>query len=142
MLLLTEKIILKYTRFYHDLSGYYMVFIIYIAALTLMRKNLCVSFQVNVTRKRGLPKPKFLYENFFPSPTLSYTITYKQNYFFAVQKSLRILKPLRVFNDRVLFRVLSDNVLFRFLSDGIFCRFFSDRVLFMVLIAGSPLSPR
>ena len=86
MLLLTEKIILKYTRFYHDLSGYYMVFIIYIAALTLMRKNFCFSFQVNVTRKRGLRKSKFLYENFSPSPTLPYTITLKPKIVFRGAK--------------------------------------------------------
>ena len=86
MLLLTEKIILKYTRFYHDLSGYYMVFIIYIAALTLMRKNFCFSFQVNVTRKRGLPKPKFLYENFSPSLTLSCAVTKNLKRVFAGAK--------------------------------------------------------
>ena len=40
--------------------------------------------------------------------------------FFVTQKSLRVLKFLRVFSDRVLFRFLIDGILFRVLSDRVF----------------------
>ena len=72
-------------------------------------------------------------KSFSASPTLSYTITKKPIKIFAAQNSLRVLKLLKVFCNRVLFRVLSDSVFFRFLSDLVFFRCLSDRVLFMVL---------
>ena len=65
---------------------------------------------------------KFLYENFPPSPTLSYTITKKPKQKFCA-KVIECHKTPESLSDRVLFRVLSDNVLFRFFSDWIFFRF-------------------
>ena len=47
-----------------------------------------------------------------------------------MQKSLRVLKLLWIFIDRVVFRCHSDSVLFRFFIDMILFRVLSDRVLF------------
>ena len=47
-----------------------------------------------------------------------------------VQKSLRVLKLLWIFIDRVVYRFHSDSVLFRFFIDRILFRVLSDRVLF------------
>ena len=76
-LLLTEKIMLNYSGFYQGLSGYYMVFMNYIAALTLTRKTILFQFLSDCGVKGRPSKAKVLYENFSPSPTLSYTITKK-----------------------------------------------------------------
>ena len=50
-----------------------------------------------------------------------------------MQKSLRVLKLLRILIDRVLFSVFRDSALYTFLSDCVFFRFLIDRVLSMVL---------
>ena len=63
-MLLTKKFICNYSDFYQDLSGYYIVFMNYIAALTLTT-------------------PQFLSENFSISPTLLYTITKKPKIVFC-----------------------------------------------------------
>ena len=49
--------------------------------------------------------------------------------FFAMQKSLRVLKLLKVLLG-VLFRFHSDRALFRFLSDRVLLRVLSDRIFF------------
>ena len=54
----------------------------------------------------------------------------RQKEFFAVKKSLRVLKLLRIITDRVLFRFLNDMVLYRFLSDGVLLKVLSHRVIF------------
>ena len=72
-----------------------------------------------------------------------------------VQKSLRVLKLLRVLSDRVLFKFLSVDissrlsvigsfvrfsvmsVFFRYISEWVFFRFFSDSVLFESSVLGS-----
>ena len=56
-----------------------------------------------------------------------------QKEFFTAQKTLRIMKLLRVLSDRVILRVLSDRFLFCFLSDWVSFRFLSDGILLMVL---------
>ena len=56
---------------------------------------------------------------------------------FALQKSLRFLKFLRVFIDRVVLTFHSDRILFRFLFDSIFFRALSDRGFFESLVIGS-----
>ena len=104
------------------------VAIIWYSRITLWHrvyeKNTLVSiFKWLITWKRGLPRPKFSFENLSPSTTLSYTITKKPKIFVA-QKSLKVLKLLRIF---------IDSVVFRFHSDRTFYRFFIDRTLFRVL---------
>ena len=102
-----------------------MAFINYIT-----NKNTLASiFKWLVALKQHLPRPKFSYENLSSSPILSYTVTKKLKiFFFAAQKSLRILKFPRVFIERVVFRFSNDRVLFRFLID---------RILFRVSIESS-----
>ena len=56
---------------------------------------------------------------------------------FELQKSLRFLKFLRVFIDRVVLTFHSDRILFRFLFDSIFFRALSDRGFFESLVIGS-----
>ena len=64
-----------------------------------------------------------------PSSTLLYTITKKaKKSYFAAQKSLRVLKLLRIFIDSVVFRFYV--VFFRFPIDTILFRVLSDRVFF------------
>ena len=57
--------------------------------------------------------------------------------FFGAQRSLRVLKLLRLYIDRVVFSFHSDRVLFRFLTDSIPFRVFSDRVFFESSVIGS-----
>ena len=92
------------------------------------KNSLASIFKWLVAWKRHLPRSKFSYENLFPSPTLSYTITKK--------KLLRVLKLLRVFIEMVL-RFHSDSVLFRFLSDRVLLRVLRDKVLFASPVIGS-----
>ena len=88
---------------------------------------------MTVALKRDPPRPNFIYENLSLSPTLSYTITKKLKKFSVAQKSLRVLKHLRFFNDRALFRVLSDRVLSRIISGKVLFRALCDRVLLKAL---------
>ena len=55
----------------------------------------------------------------------------------ATQMSLRVLKLLRVFIDKVLSRCHNDRVLFRFLSDRVLLRVLSSKVLFNSSMIGS-----
>ena len=107
------------------------VAIIWYSRITLWhrvcKKNTLVSiFKWLVPWKRGLPRPKFPFENLSPSPTLSYTIT---------------KKPKRVFlwilTDSVAFRFHSDRTPFRFFIDRILFRFLSDRVFSESSVIGS-----
>ena len=99
-------------------------------------KNTLVSiFKWLITWKRGLPRPKFSFENLSPSTTLSYTITKKPKIFVA-QKSLKVLKLLRIFIDSIVFRFHSDRTLFRFFIDRILFRVLSDRVFFESSVIG------
>ena len=84
-------------------------------------------FKWLVPWKQDLPGPKFSFENLSPSPTLSCTITKKPKNF-VVQKSLKVLKLLRIFIDSIVFRFNSDRTLFRFPIDRILFRVLSDRV--------------
>ena len=59
---------------------------------------------------------RFCMTFFFHHPLYRILKPKSQKKFFAVQKSSRVLKLLRVLSDRVLFRVLSDSVLFGGLS--------------------------
>ena len=111
-----------------------LVAIIWYSRITLWHsvyeKNTFVSnFKWLVPWKRGLPRPKFSYENLSLSLTLSYNIIKKSTKtVFVVQKSLKVLKFLRIFIDRVVFRFHSDRTLFRFFIDRILVRVLSDRV--------------
>ena len=77
---------LKCLELYQGVSGYYIVFMKFIEALTLTRKLFCYNFYVTVEWKRGLPRPTFPYENFSPSPTASHTITKNPNKVFCGAK--------------------------------------------------------
>ena len=67
-LLLTEKIMRNYSGFYQDLSGYYMVFMNYIAiTLTLTRKIILLQFVSGCDVKTRLSRPRFSSEKFFPN---------------------------------------------------------------------------
>ena len=108
-----------------------LVAIIWYSRITLWHsvyeKNTLVSiFKWLVPWKRGLPRPKFSFENLSPSSTLSYTIT---------------KKPKRVFLwiliDSVVFRFHSDRTPFRFFIDRILFRFLSDRVFSESSVIGS-----
>ena len=67
-LLLTEKIMRNYSGFYQDLSGYYMVFMNYIAiTLTLPRKIIFLQFVSDCDVKTRLSRPNFSSEKFSPS---------------------------------------------------------------------------
>ena len=117
------------------------VAIIWYSRITLWHrvceKNTLVSiFKWLVPWKRGLPRPKFPFENLSPSPTLSYTITKKPKIFVA-QKSLKVLKLLRIFIDSVVFRFHSDRTFFRFFVDRILFRVLNDRVFSESSIIGS-----
>ena len=94
-------------------------------------------FKWLVAWKGSLPRPKFTYENLTPSPTLSYIITKKPKKVPLNCKSLRFLKFLRVFIDRVVLTFHCDRILFRFLFDSIFFRALSDRGFFESLVIGS-----
>ena len=100
-------------------------------------KNTLVSiFKWLVPWKRGLPRPKFSFENLSPSPTLSYTIT-KTPKIFVAQKSSKVLRLLKIFIDSVAFRRHSDRTFFRFFIDRILFRVLSDRVFFESSVIGS-----
>ena len=71
-----------------------------------------------------------------PSPTLSYTVT-KNPKTFVVQKSLKVLKLLRIFIDSIVFSFHSDRTLFRFFIDRILFRVLSDRVFSESSVIGS-----
>ena len=75
-------------------------------------------------------------QNFRIKVYLHHPFYYCQNEFFAEQKSLRVLKLLRVLNDKV-FWFHSDRILFRFLSDAVLLRVLSDRTLFESSVTGS-----
>ena len=87
--LLLKKNMSYYSGFYQGLSGYIMVFINYIALLTLLKKKCFPSIfnWLTVAWQRVLPRPKFLYEDFFPSRTLPYAITKKSKKKFLKRKS-------------------------------------------------------
>ena len=57
--------------------------------------------------------------------------------FFVAQKSLKVLKFLRIFIDSVVFRFHSDRTLFRFFIDRILFRVLSDRVFSDSSVMGS-----
>ena len=100
-------------------------------------KNTLVSiFKWLVPWKRDIPRPKFSFENLSPSPTLSYTIT-KNPKIFVAQKSLKVLKLLRIFIDSIVFSFHSDRTLFRFFIDRILFRVLSDRVFSESSVIGS-----
>ena len=65
----------NYSGFYQGLSGYYMVFMNYIVALR--GKIILLQFLSDCGVKTRSSRVKLLHENFYPSPTLSYTITKK-----------------------------------------------------------------
>ena len=62
-------------------------------------------------------RPKFSYDNLSP---INHAIIYHhqnpKKSFFTAQKSLRVLKILKILIDRALFRFLSDRVLFESLT--------------------------
>ena len=59
-LLLTEKIMRNYSGFYQDLSGYFTVFMNYVAALILTRKVILFQFVSDYAKKTRLFKTKVL----------------------------------------------------------------------------------
>ena len=96
--------------------------------------------------KKNLPRPKFFFEHFPPSSTLSYAITKKPKRVNLRRKSHRgsrsswgsplIALSLDFTVIRVLFRFLIDRILFRVLRDRVFFFrvrsnwFFSSSILF------------
>ena len=74
----------------------------------------------------------------FPHHLLYHMLKPKsQEKILVAPRSLRVLKILLFFSDRVPFRAHSDSVLFIFLGDWVFFRFLSDRVLFKSSVIGS-----
>ena len=88
----------------------------YIVALRFTWKIFLLRFLKKCSIKMRPSRTKFLYENLYPSPTLSYAITKKSKRFFCDTKVIKGPKPPEGSNDRVLFRTLRDGVLFRILS--------------------------
>ena len=92
-------------------------------------------FKWQVAWKPGIPRPTFSLENLPPSPTLSYDITKKPKRVTLRRKmSLRVLKLLRIFIDKLVFRFHSDMVLFRFLIDRTLFSVLCDWVFFIVAV--------
>ena len=82
-----------------------------------------IVFKCLVARNRGLLRSNVSYEFLSPSPNLSLPLSKrKKEKFFAMQKSMRVLKFLRV-HLRVFIRFLSDRALLRALSDRIHFEF-------------------
>ena len=151
-MLLVKENIRNYSGFCKDLSGYYIIFMNYIAALTLTKKILLLQFLSECSIEARPSKNKIFKWKSIPS---TYPFIYHhqkaKTTFFATQKLLRFMRLLRVLRDRVPFkvfgegflfrvitkrgnfRVLSDSVLLRFLCDKVFFRFLSGRVLFRFL---------
>ena len=131
-----EKHMHKYVRFYYSLSGYYMAYINYIAALTFLRKILQLSYLNDCKMKTRPYKTIIFISKFIP---IIYSIIYHHQtpQKFLSQKLLRDLKLLIVLSDRVLFRTLSDVVPYRVFSDRVhfrvFFRILSSRILSRVL---------
>ena len=76
-------------------------------------------------------KSKIFLWNFIPiTHSIIYHYQKAKKGSFAAQKSLRVLKLMWIFIDRVVWRYHSDSVRFRFFSDRILSRVLSDRVLF------------
>ena len=71
----------NYSGFYQGHSGYYMVFMNYIAALTLARKNYFASTLSDCHENEVFQDQSSSIKVFSPSPTLSYTITKKPGNF-------------------------------------------------------------
>ena len=97
----------------------------YIAALALTRKIILLQFLSDCGVDTRSFKAKVLTWKFFP---ITHSIIYynqkAKKSFFAAEKSLGILKLLRVLSGRVIFKViLSNSVIFRFLSDWVFLSF-------------------
>ena len=67
-----------------------MAFMNYIVALMYEKNSLHSIFKWLVVWKRGLLKPKYSFENLFPSPTLSYTITKKPKRVFCSTKVIQV----------------------------------------------------
>ena len=65
-LLLTEKIMCDFSGFYQGLSGCYMIFMNYIAALTLTKKITLLQFFSDCAVKTRPSKAKVLIRKFFP----------------------------------------------------------------------------
>ena len=82
-----------------------------------------IVFKCLVARNRGLLRSNVSYEFLSPSPNLSLPLSKrKKEKFFAMQKSMRVLKFLRV-HLRVFIRFLIDRALLRALSDRIHFEF-------------------
>ena len=93
---------------------------------SVYEKNTLVSiFKWLVPWKRGLPRPKFSFENLSPSPTLSYTITKKLKRVFLWRKSC--------WKSWSSWGYIDSSVFFRFYSDRGLSRFFINRILFRAL---------
>ena len=60
-----------------------------------------------------------------------------QKELFVAQKSLRLVKLLRVLNDKILFKFHSDRILFVFSSERVLLRVLSDRVIIEFSVIGS-----
>ena len=81
-------------------------------------------------------KTKIFIWKFIPITTLSFTITKKPKIFKA-QKSLKVLKLLRIFIDSIVFRFHRNRIFFWFFIDMIFFRVLSDRVFSESSVIGS-----
>ena len=111
----------NYSGFSKSNSGYYMLFMNYIVALVSIFKWL-------IAWKQGLSRPTFSCEDLSPSHSTIYHHQKAKKNFFAAQKSLRVLKLLRILTDRVVFRFSIDMIflqrqgLLLVLSDRLFLR--------------------
>ena len=83
-----------------------------------------------VVLKQGLLRPKFLYQNFSPSPILSCTITEKLKRVLVAQKSLKVVKPVRVLSDSALFRSMREKSANTKFSSGLYFPVFGPEKFF------------
>ena len=70
-------------------------------------------------------------------PLYHISLPKRQIEFFVAQKSVKVLKLLRIFIDSVVFKFHSDRTFFRFFVNGILCRVLSDRVFSGSSVIGS-----
>ena len=129
-MLLAKENIRNYSGFCKDLSGYYIIFMNYIAALTLTKKILLLQFLSECSIEARPSKNKIFKWKSIPS---TYPFIYHhqkaKTTFFATQKLLRVMRLLRVLLDRVPFKVFGEGFLFRVITKRSNFRVLSDSVL-------------
>ena len=115
---------------YLDVNESFLWLSLLITALAFMRKILWPQILIDYSMKTRLSKSKNpIWKFIFTTHLIIHHHQKCQREFFALRKSLRVMKLLRIASDRVLFRILDNRVSFRFLSDRLFFKILSDRLL-------------